>query len=428
MTINIKTQSELASVKQFNCTGCGSALEVMHPRAQYVTCQYCGSVLDNTSEEHQILEELGKPTRHKPMSFIQIGQLANFNGIDYQVIARTRWRQKYKEYWVEEGESGYSNEVWVYDEWLMISPDRTYFYLIEDREGYWVSNEIIPETPMLLPSNLRMSFYQQQPNHIVREYGGAEVIYFEGESNYRIKRGDAIRFAMFSERGIHYSAEWRLADDGDEIKEVEFFKETPISRRKLLEAFSNNEEIEKLKETEANWRYVFRVAAATFFALILGLLYSWVSDGQVVFEQRFNPAEISDQSPLQTKAIDLEPGLYQLSLQAVKMVENSEMYLFAYILDQEEKAINTMDGEFYYYTGYDDEGKWTESSVQSGKIFRLQEPGTYHVQVLRDSAESIAGGEVSLTVRKDIPLTRYFVIGLVLLLIPMGLAWSRSGR
>lgn len=428
MSTQINTQADLASVKQFNCTGCGSSLEVLHPRAQYVTCQYCGSVLDNTSEEHKILEELGNPGRHKPMSFIRIGQMAEFGGIPYQVIARTRWRQKYQEYWAEEGETGYSNEVWVYDEWLMISPDRTYFYLIEDREGYWITEEIIPETPMLLPSNLRMSFFEKQSFQIVREYGGAEVIYFEGESNYRIKRGDNIRFAMFAERGIHYAAEWRLTEGQKEVKEIEFFKEVPISRRKVLEAFGDNEEIDKLKTQEGNWRFVFRIAAFTFVALALGLLYSTANDGQVRFEESFLPVDISDEKPLQVGPISLDPGLYKLKLEAVSMVENSEMYLFAYLMDEEQKAINTLDGEFFYYSGYDDEGRWTETSSQSEKIFRLTEPGTYYVQILRDGKEAILGGEVQLTVRDNIVLTRFFLIGMLLILIPLAMAWMRSGR
>ena len=70
------------------------------------------------------------------------------------------------------------------------------------------------------------------------------------------------------ERGVEYSAEWRLDDSGQEIKEVEFFREIPISRRKVVEAFSNNEEIEKLKQRETKWQFVFNVAAATGVILL----------------------------------------------------------------------------------------------------------------------------------------------------------------
>ena len=65
MDSTIKTQDQLASVNQFNCKNCGAAHEVMNPRAQYVACQYCGSVLEANTEAHKVLQNLGKPEKHK---------------------------------------------------------------------------------------------------------------------------------------------------------------------------------------------------------------------------------------------------------------------------------------------------------------------------------------------------------------------------
>ncbi len=429
MSTNIKTQADLASVKQFDCVNCGNALSIKHPRAQYISCQYCGSVLDLKSETHQILESLGNPSRQKPMSFIRLGQVGVIDGEEYQILARTRWRMRYKEYYNEEGETGYSDEVWVYDEWLLMDASRTYKYLVEDREGYWWSEEIVPETPTLMPKNKRMSFYKKQPQQIVREYGGAEVIFFEGESNYRIKKGDKIRFATFKERGVNYSVEWRMAKNQRAIKEVEFFREKPITRRKVLEAFAGNDEIAALKQREANWRYVFRIAAATALFLLLGLMYSAVSNGSEVYSRTFDPARVSDQNPELVGPIQLEgEALYNFQMRANKIGTNSEMYLFAYLLDGDKQVINTLDSEFYYYTGRDDEGTWVESSDESSQIFRLEEGGTYYLQILRDSANSIPPGEVMVSIRKNVWLTRYFAFGLLIILIPMAIAWSRSGR
>ncbi len=199
MATTITQENKLASVKQFNCSGCGSALEVFNPRAKYIACQYCGNVLDNASEEHQILMTLSPPDQHKPFSFIKVGLVATFFDKKYQVIARTRWQQDYQEYWEEEGETGYSDELWIYDEWLMISEQRTYFYLIEDQDGYYISNEIIPDKPNLPSNDSYWSFMKNHKNQIIREHGVAQVVYFEGESNYQIKINDSIRFAAFGQ-------------------------------------------------------------------------------------------------------------------------------------------------------------------------------------------------------------------------------------
>ena len=415
MSPSIKTQSKLASIKQFNCKGCGAAHEVKNPRARELACQYCGSVLDVQSEEHQILRKLGNPGKHDPFSFIRLGQNATFDGRSYQVLARTRWRQKYKEYWSEEGETGYSNEIWIYDEWLLIDENRTYFYLVEDKEGYWRSEEIIPETPVLLPEDLRMSLFKNQGRQIVREYGMAEVIHFEGESNYHIRSGDQIRFAMFRDRGLNYSSEWRYGED-EEIKEVEFFCERPLSRRRLLEAFSDNPEVEALRQRMAKWGYVAKIALFTLLAMIAMVVISAIWDGSQVYQERFTFSGTNDEGIISQPIKLPKGGLYQLQLEATELATNSEGYVFAYVLDGEQQAIGKIEQNFYNWTGYEDGEQWTEKDRDKSEVFRLDQGGTYYLQLFFNS-EYTTPTEIRATVFDGVLLTRYFVFGVILALI-----------
>lgn len=425
MDSTIQTQSQLASVGQFNCQNCGAAHEVMNPKAKFVACQYCGSVLEANTEAHKVLTELGKPEKHRPQSFIRIGQTAILDGIEYQVISRTRWRMTYHEYWSEEGESGYSNEVWIYDEWLLIDAARTYFYLIEDKEGFWISEEIIPETPMLMPKNKRMSFYKSQSDQIVREYGSAVVVHFEGESNYQIKKGDSINFAMYKYRGIDYSAEWRKGNKGKEIKEIEFFKETPVSRRKLLEAFGDNEEIGKLRDKEAAWRFVYRVALMACLAMIGGIIYSLVNGGEPVFNQTISLNQLSETKGTISEQINLpEKDIYRLSLDVGFKYENSETYVFAYLMDGEANPLDNLGGYYYFWAGVEDGERWTESDMSSSKIFKADSQMTLTTH-LYTSDEFEADGEVVVQVHKGILLTRYFVFALIISVIVLIIARSR---
>jgi hypothetical protein len=430
MATDIQTQTDLASVKQFNCEGCGASLQVMHPRAREIACQYCGSVLDVTSETHQILQSMGSPDRHEPFSFIQLGMMADISGKRYQVLARTRWRQRYKEYWREEGESGYSNEVWIYDEWLLIDADRTYFYLVEDEEGYWVSEEIIPETPELLPRSLRMSFFREQGEQRVQEYGGAEVIYYEGESNYHISKGDRIHFAMYQAGGINYSAEWRMMDQ-EEIKEIEFFREKPVSRRSMMEAFDDNEALDQLKQKEASWQFVYqvaRIAAAVFFVLSL---YACSDFGDsTIHTQQLPMSQLLEQGGVRSEPIPVpEDGLYRLKLSVNGMMENSEIYVFAYVLDSAGAAINTIDQTFFTYVGYDDEGKWSEENYDTDKRFRLEQGGTYYLQLFGDmDVPAMASGDLYITLSDGVMLTRYLFFMAIFSLVVMMVASRRRGR
>ncbi len=413
------------SIRQFDCTGCGNALSVLHPRAKEIACPYCGSVLDVNSEAHQILSKMGGPERHEPFSFLKLGMVAEFPDGKYQFISRTRWRQKYKEFWREEGETGYSNEVWIYDEWLLIDENRTYLYLVEDKEGYWISEEIIPETPTLLPRDLRMSFFKGQPERQVQEYGNAEVIYFEGESNYQITKGDQIRFASYKNNGITYSAEWRMVSK-DEIKEVEFFQETPISRRKVVEAVGDNEEMAVLAQKASDWNFVYQVARIAMFVFLAMTLWTCTSSGTKLHEQDIPLTSILGENGYLSEPFEIpREGVYKLSLTARDLANNTEVYVFSYILDSEGMALNSIEETFYYYTGYDSEGQWTESDFSGGKRFRVTETGTYRVQFFADSETSIFGGTVRIELNEGVMLTRYAFIALLISIVVMVVAGSK---
>ena len=428
MDTTIKTQEQQASVRQFNCTGCGNALTVQHPRAQNIACPYCGSVLDLNTEAHGILSKMGNPERHAPMSFIRLGMTAEFDGRTYQVIARTRYLQKYQEYWREEGESGYSSEVWRFDEWLLIDSRRTYFYLIEDQEGYWISEEIIPDNPMMPPKSLRMSFFNGQRDQIVKEYGKANVIYFEGESNYQVKEKDEVQFGMYDHQGINYSVEWRMKGPSD-IAEIEFFKETPISRRKVLEAFRNNEELDALRQQEARWRFVNKVSKVAAFILGILSLFSCNYTGKQVFNQAISMQDIIQANGLTTDPITIDKDdVYRFKLDAQGLAENSEVYLFAYILDAEKQVVNKIEQEMFFYAGYDSDGRWTETQLDHSERYKLKKGDTYYLQFFADTDNpTMVTGQLILTVGQGVMMTRYFFLAMIISLVVMFIARTRYG-
>src|SRR3712207_130113 len=135
MNSSIRSQSYFQSVQQFKCVNCAGELNIINTRTRYIGCQYCGSVLDARSPAHEVITRLNAPAQFPPHSFIKLGMTAIFNGKKHQVLGRTRWKSEYQERWSEEGETGYSSEQWEYDEWVLMSENRTYFYLIEDAEG-----------------------------------------------------------------------------------------------------------------------------------------------------------------------------------------------------------------------------------------------------------------------------------------------------
>ena len=357
---------------------------------------------------------LAPPDQHKPFSFIKIGLVASFFGKDYQVIARTRWQQDYYEYWSEDGDSGYSRELWVYDEWLMISEQRTYFYLIEDKKGYYISQEIIPDKPSLPSDDSYWSFMKNHRHQIIREYGAAQVIHFEGESNYQIKINDTIQFAAYNHKKDVYLAEWRINDETNEIKEIEFFKEVKISKKEVMTAFEANEELDGLRSKGEFWQWMFFGSAASAAVLLFLMFSSFGGGDETVFEQNFSFEAIDDSAGVMTAPINIEKtGLHCIEMNASILTNNSEAFVLANLLDKDKKIINDLDGTFSIYTGYEDGEYYSESEDNTSKLVNVKEPGTYYAQLLADVDDGLIG-EVQFVINTNYVLSRYYFLGFLL--------------
>lgn len=414
-------EEKLAAVLQFDCNGCGNALDVVNKRAKFVACPYCGTQYDASSEVVQELSgKFDDPSKHPPESFVRVGMTARFDGKKYQVIARTRVRQIYKEYWAEDGETGYSDEVWVYDEWLLISEQRTYFYLIEDVDGFHISKEVIPSAPSLPQHHEeRWSFETDVYPQIIREMGRGHILFFEGESNYEVKIDDQVGFALYQHRRNLYSAEWRYDEATQELKEIEFFEEVPIGRMEVMEAFEANAAIQELNDKVQLWRWLRNAALGlSLFALVAGMS-TCNQPFDPVLDVTYSLEEAADEEGVLTETFDLEPGLYSLTLSGQHSEINADGFAMAYILAENDDVVNTVEAEMWVYEGWED-GYWREESSLKEKIVKVTEPGRYRARIFADKPEG-ATGKVRFEVLANAHILRYYIIlfwlGLVAALI-----------
>lgn len=245
----IQSQKFVEDIRQFNCPNCGNQLTIINKRTKYVGCNYCGAVSDPNSEVSRIILKLNSPSKYPPFSFLKLGLKAVIDGFEYKIIGRTRWQTTHMEYWKESSYEGYGTEKWVYDEWLLMGERFDYFYVVEDAEGFYVSKNIVPQHPSLPTNAPKLSMgidpkpVQNQP---LSEVGSAKVVFFEGETTYQIKPGDAIHYASYEKNKISYVIEWRTDEDNPqnqyEIKEIEFFEERKIPIQELKKWFARDEQ------------------------------------------------------------------------------------------------------------------------------------------------------------------------------------------
>ncbi len=428
----IQPQNYFESVRQFRCSSCGGEITLINKRTNYVGCQYCGAVLDANSEAHGVITKLHAPSEFPPRSIIRLGMKAVFNGKKHQVLGRTRWKSDYKEYWSEEGESGYSDEEWEYDEWVLMSEDYTYFYLIEDREGYALSASFLPQHPNL-PKGTSIQNFTTGKQERVLEYGDSVVAYFEGESTYQIKAGDRVKFAEYRACGKKFIAEWRLINNTSEIKEIEFFREETISESDVLTAFEDNPAIQEAKEKlkaihrrKQFWRVSLWLTALAFAVLLLHSL----TDGKEIFAEQIKvpqahkpPTEEDDPEILATtKPITLQNAgaVYQLQLSA-NIPDNTDLWTGLEILNEKGEVINAVEGDFYRASGdeeWHEDGEsgvehWEETETLKSVYYRLDSPGTYMARVLAIPTTT-PGASIQLKLFEGSILSRYYLAGLII--------------
>jgi len=242
----IQSQKFVEDINQFNCPNCGNQLTLINKKTRYVGCNYCGTVTDPKSEVSKIIMKLNSPSKYVPFSFLRLGMKAHIDGFEYRVIGRTRWQTTHMEYWKEGYYEGFGTEKWVYDEWLLMGERFDYFYIVEDAEGFYLSNNIIPANPSL-PTQFPVLTIgiDTKPikNQLLNEVGSAKVLFFEGETTYQIKPGDTIHYASYTKNNVSYVIEWRTNDNDEyEISEIEFFEEKKLSIDTLKKWFSLEQE------------------------------------------------------------------------------------------------------------------------------------------------------------------------------------------
>ncbi|MDJ1480119.1 hypothetical protein QNI16_06445 [Cytophagaceae bacterium YF14B1] len=424
---SIKPQSYFQTIKQFRCTNCGGEISLINSRTRYIGCQYCGAVVDARSEAHQVITKLNQPSKYPPKSFIRLGMQAKFDGVRYQVLGRTCWRSVYKEYWKDEDGSGYSDETWKYDEWILMSEYQTFFYLIEDEEGYVISTSIVPVYPNLL-SNLKIKDFYSNSIRQVQEYGNSEVVFFEGESTYQIHAGDKVQFTEYM-AGKSFIVETRLDNTGT-AKEIEFFEETKISRNQLLTAFGGNPEVDKLLQLRTQRRADNKFWLKTFgFAgiIFLLLLFYSLGSGNQIFTQKFvipqalDSNKISETPELLTliRPFEVQPGIVKLVLSA-SFPDNSDAWVGLELQDSKGEIANVLDDNFFQESGteyWQEDGEsgwedWEESEREKEAYYRVEQTDTYSgkVYVIPNAKGDVT---VQFTVFQGSILSRYFMIAAI---------------
>lgn len=435
---SVNTQQYFKQVKQFKCGNCGGEINIHRHRSNYIACQYCGAVSDITTDAHKTISKANNPSDYPPMSFIKLGMEGTFDGIKHYVIARTCWKNVYKEYWTEGFESGYSDEVWQFEEWLLVGENNTYFYLVEDENGYSVSKSFTPKFPSV-PFGSQITNFNTNAAERCSEYGHSTVEYFEGESTYQIKNGDRIGFASYNDGNASYITEWRI-EKNNEIKEIEFFEEIGISEKKLKQAFGlykNNQPLleEDIKENKKRKFNRILLFLAAFVFLVLTIVSTTNEKGD--FEPinatltKFNTDMMFNKLENKDAAIDSTQKIYKyvtaspvyidetyntLAIDIIsKLTQISNAKITFKILDESMKEVKNIE-----MTLISEDPTSTEALEEKfDNIFKIDKSGNYNfdLQINTFGEGAYSNFDINIKIKEGIFISRYYIAGLVIFLL-----------
>ncbi len=408
--------------KAIVCPSCTSPLDPALADPEVVTCKSCGAVLDvATSEEAALISTL-KPKFFSPASFIKLGLIGTFNGKKYQVIGRICFNSRLREWDPED--SAYYNEVWKFDQWILVGENKEYLYLCEDIEGYSLAEAFTPTNPgMPKEGDTHLNLDTDHKPQRILEFAKSKIMHFEGEFTWVPKIDDITESAEYRLGFTTYSVEWRKKEGSDQIEEVEFYKSTPIERLDVARAFNLTEIVDEELRAQAvekqyrKWSAAFFGAAAVCCVLFL---YSCTKSGKQIADLRVDFSGIPEQG-FTHKPIELTAtGKVHLLKLTTAIKDNSWAWGGVELLDKSQEVINAFEDDFWRESGRDSDGAWSESDLQQKSYFRLDTPGTYYPRFFVDKGTASTGW-LRLQIYEGVILSRYYLIAF---LTTLGLGFS----
>jgi Domain of unknown function (DUF4178) len=404
------------------CVGCGAELNGLHPESLTVVCRACG-VVHEVGPAGLVESKEGLSGRiNPPRSFLTLGRFGHFGGERYEVIGRISYWMDLEEWDSEDKE--YCSERWQFDEWTLLGEDRSFVYLVEDDEGFYLSRDFEPSSP--LPELTRSISHLALNGWIsrrVQERGYSEITAVEGELTWVPRAGEQKFSAEYKLGGTFYSLEWRECDGT--ISEVECFESEILTYRDMLEAFDEQEAL-KVYGRVAGRKSAARVVAVVCFLVSLGWLIVGVPvsqfAGRAIYSRQVPsigsiPEEGLVEGPIQLSKLGTN---YAITVSAT-LPGNSDAWVGVELLDHEQDAVNAVQGDFWDESGYDEGEHWHESDVFSRRDFRLSESGEYYLRVFAEPGTAGVGVPVEVKILEGVSNSRTFVFGGILAGVIAGL-------
>jgi hypothetical protein len=404
----------VVQAKSLHCPNCGGPVELRgFGHALTVVCQQCFTMLDASTPELKILQQIQEQYRVTPK--IPLGQRGKLAGAPWQVIGfQTR--------------TVYDDGVpYSWDEYLLFNPYKGFRYVTE-YDGHW--NFVIPmeEQPARKAVSGRGAVVWQ--GRTFKHFSGSEAIttFVLGEFPWRVKYGEKVVCDDFIDPPTVLSSE--TTED-----EITWSRGEYTLGAEIWKAFSLPGNPPPAKGIYLNQPAPAKGGSmwGTFglFLLLLVMLaifFAVFSRNRVVYEHEYTFSTANKGEPsIVTPVFELDGHPSGTELDISTNLSNNWAYFNLALIDDDNGTAFDFGREVSYYYGSDSDGSWSEGGANSSVYLPSVPAGHYYLRIepeMDDPTKTRAGVPLPNTVRytirlrREVPNYTWFWLAALLLLIP----------
>jgi len=422
----------------FKCPSCGGSVSMLTPGlTAAVVCPYCGSTIDATNQNLQILSKANKKMKIKPL--IPIGTAGKLFNAEWEVIGFMRRLDKSGDYF--------------WDEYLLYNPYKGFRWLTVDN-GHWNFVEMLHIRPALGPGAAEFQYRDKSFKRFLE--GKATVNYVLGEFYWRVKVGDTVGVRDFIAPPEVLSCE-------SDKSEAVWSLGTYVEPQDVKDAFKLQDEMPETSGVAPNQPSPYNQKSSgvlvSFMVLIFCLtalhgIFLVNAHNREIYSQQFtfdpnsgtasgpkngitpfsdltqNPAagQISDTATTHSSApFDIPGSMGNLAVDLQAPVQNDWLETSIELVEESSQKTFQFEQGVEYYYGTDSDGSWSEGG-QSSDVLLSSVPGGRYRLVVQPAAAAALAREKSFTVRlrRNVPVWSNYFLGLLLLSIYPLCLWMKS--
>ncbi|HSD10150.1 MAG TPA: DUF4178 domain-containing protein [Candidatus Binatia bacterium] len=382
-------------------------------QTESIACGACGSVLDLTDENLQIISTVQSKIRIQPL--IPLGVRGKLLGDTLEVIGFLRRKV------TVEGVD------YAWSEYLLFNPYKGFRWLSE-YNGHWTFIRTITERPRA--SGSRVDYLNRQFQHF--QTAEASVSYVLGEFFWRVQVGEKARVDDYVSPPYILSRE-------STANEIVWSLGQYVEPRVVAGAFLRQASLPAPVGVYSCQPGPFGATAPKLYrlfgrfliaALFVQLLVLFLSRNQLVYQGHFvyegdaTRRPRSDEASFVTDVFDVPGRTTNVVVRTDAAVSNSWIYLSFALISEETGNAYDFGREVSYYFGRDSDGAWSEGTRSDEATLPSVPAGRYYLRIEPEGP----GGSVSYSVKvyRDVPRWSFFWFGLLALVLPPGfLVWRR---